>query len=297
MEVQGLTFPGRDIAAWLHSADLVHISNEVSFYTGCPYPDPNQASLNFCSRPAYIKLLEDVGVNVVELTGNHNNDVLERFKVDAWSATADLYDQRGWLYFGGGRNLQASMQAATTTVNGNRIAFIGCNSAGPYYAWATQDGPGAAPCQDWSWIRQEITRLKQAGYIVVATVQYDEDYTDKATYPMIDAFRALAAAGATIVDGSQAHTPKDMDFYQGSFIHFGLGNLFFDQMHVTIGGVLIPGTRQEFIDRHVIYNGRYISTELLTAMLEDYARPRPMTQAERAAFLQEIFAVWAGRNY
>jgi hypothetical protein len=297
MEMQGLTFPGRDIATWLHSADLVHTSNEVSFFNGCPYPDPNQASLNFCGRPAYIKLLEDVGINVVELTGNHNNDALERFRVDAWSITADLFQQHGWLMFGGGRTLQASMQAATTEVNGNRIAFIGCNSAGPNYAWATLNQPGAAPCQDWTWIRSEITRLKEAGYLVVATVQYDEDYSNKATYPMIDAFRALADAGATIVDGSQAHTPKDMDIWNGSFIHYGLGNLFFDQMHVTIGGMLIPGTRQEFIDRHIIYNGRYISTELLTAMLEDYARPRPMTAVERAAFLQEIFSVWAGRNY
>jgi hypothetical protein len=29
--------------------------------------------------------------------------------------------------------------------------------------------------------------------------------------------------------------------------------------------------------------------ELLTAELEDYARPRPMTEAERAAFLSRIF--------
>ncbi len=234
---------------------------------------------------------------MIELTGNHNNDVLNRFGVDAWTTTADMYDQLGWLYFGGGRTLQASMQAATTEVNGNRIAFIGCNSAGPNYAWATQNGPGAAPCLDWSWMRQEITQLKQAGYLVVATVQYDEDYTDFSTYLMMDTFRALATAGATIVDGSQAHTPKNMEIYNGSFIHYGLGNLFFDQMNVLIGGVLVPATRQEFIDRHIIYDGRYISTELLTAMLEDYARPRPMTAQERAAFLKEIFTVWATRNY
>jgi hypothetical protein len=33
---------------------------------------------------------------------------------------------------------------------------------------------------------------------------------------------------------------------------------------------------------------------LLTAMLEDYAQPRPMTQEERAAFLSDIFdaSIW-----
>ncbi len=46
MEMQGVTFPGRDIGAWLRSADLVHISNEVSFYSDCPFPNPNQVGLN-----------------------------------------------------------------------------------------------------------------------------------------------------------------------------------------------------------------------------------------------------------
>jgi hypothetical protein len=50
-----------------------------------------------------------------------------------------------------------------------------------------------------------------------------------------------------------------------------------------------PAQRWEFMDRHVIYDNRYISTELLTAMLEDYARPRPMTPDERAAFLTAYF--------
>jgi poly-gamma-glutamate synthesis protein (capsule biosynthesis protein) len=48
-------------------------------------------------------------------------------------------------------------------------------------------------------------------------------------------------------------------------------------------------TRQEFIDRHVFYDGRYISTEVLTAFLEDFAQPRPMTDEERGYFLSEIF--------
>ena len=80
-----------------------------------------------------------------------------------------------------------------------------------------------------------------------------------------------------------------MEFYHNSFIHYGLGNLFFDQMDIPV-----PGTRQEFIDRHVIYDGRYIQTELLTALLEDYARPRPMNEDERRSFLTDIFQA-AGR--
>ncbi|MGB9879350.1 MAG: hypothetical protein ACPLRM_01185, partial [Anaerolineae bacterium] len=49
------------------------------------------------------------------------------------------------------------------------------------------------------------------------------------------------------------------------------------------------GTRQEIVDRHVIYNGRHIATELLTFMLEDYSQPRPMTTEERKELLQAVF--------
>ena len=49
-------------------------------------------------------------------------------------------------------------------------------------------------------------------------------------------------------------------------------------------------TRQEFIDRHVFYDGRYIGTELLTAELEDYAPAAADDPEERAAFLAEYFA-------
>ena len=95
-------------------------------------------------------------------------------------------------------------------------------------------------------------------------------------------FRRAIDAGAVVVSGSQAHQPMGMEFYHGGFIHYGLGNLFFDQMQTL-------ATRQEFLDRHVFYDGRYLSTELLTAMLENYAQPRPMTEGERARFLQDMF--------
>jgi hypothetical protein len=64
-----------------------------------------------------------------------------------------------------------------------------------------------------------------------------------------------------------------------------LGNLFFDQMDAYIAS----GIQRQFIDRHIFYDGRYISTQVLTAYLEDFAQPRPMTDEERQLFLEEAF--------
>ncbi|NLC13378.1 MAG: hypothetical protein GX768_04975, partial [Chloroflexi bacterium] len=75
MSTEGLLYPGTNIRKVMRAADLTHISNEVSFFEDCPLPDPDYEGFIFCSDPEYIDLLADLGTDIVELTGNHNNDV------------------------------------------------------------------------------------------------------------------------------------------------------------------------------------------------------------------------------
>ncbi len=276
MVIHGVDYPGLLVGDWLREADLTHVSNEVSFDDSCPAPDMYSTDMRFCSAPENLTLLEDVGVDLVELTGNHVADWGE----EALLCTLDLYEARGWPTFGGGKNLDEALRAVTVEHNGNAIAFLGCNAAGPVHAWATEDSAGAAPC-DTETLYAEIERLRSDGYLVVFTFQWFEG---AALLPaQQDAFRQAIDAGANIVSGSQAHQPLGFEFYANGFIHYGLGNLFFDQMQSL-------ALRQEFIDLHVFYDGRHISTELLTALLEDYAQPRPMTDEERLALLADMFA-------
>lgn len=160
---------------------------------------------------------------------------------------------------------------------------------GPPNDWATDASPGSAPC-DFDQVSAEIRSLRSAGYLPIMTFQYNEYYQSNPTdYEQRD-FLAMASAGAVIVSGSQAHMPAAMEFSGGSFVHYGLGNLFFDQMSIQMpDGSRSDDTRNVFVDRHVFYAGRYINTELLTYIIEDYARPRLMTGPERIDFLKEIF--------
>jgi hypothetical protein len=285
MEKKGILYPGEEIRTILRAADVTHISNEIPFMEGCPIPDPWTESLKFCSDPRYIDLLKDVGTDIVELTGNHLLD----YGQQAALFTLDMYDQQGWLYFGGGRNLQASLQPALLEDHGNKLAFFGCNFAGPSSDWATETTPGSTPC-DLDQLAAEISSIRSEGYLPVMTFQYNEYYVPNPTYNEQKDFQKMAEAGAVIVSGSQSHVPAILEFYGGSFIHYGLGNLFFDQMSYQISdGSIIDTTRKGFVDRHIIYDGRYIGTELLTHIIEDYARPRMMTGSERNEFLRYIF--------
>ena len=279
MEQKGINYPGLDVRDILRSADLTHISNEVPFASDCPFPNPVQADMRFCSDRRYIGLLEDVGTDIVELTGDHFQD----WGTDAMLETLDMYRERGWVTYGGGANLEEGKKAAIVEHNGNKLAFIGCNAKGGAFAQAGPDTPGAVKC-DLPYMENEITRLRNQGYLPIATFQHFEYYTYYAQPNQQSDFRALAEAGAVIVSGSQAHQPQGFEFTNtGAFIHYGLGNLFFDQYDVS------EACRQGFIDLHVFYDGRYIGTDLVTIQFIDYARPRLMTSEERNGVLQSVF--------
>ncbi|HXQ36373.1 MAG TPA: CapA family protein, partial [Anaerolineales bacterium] len=123
MEIKGTTYPGEKIRDVMREADITHVSNEIPFFTGCTYPKPDQAALVFCSDPKYMDLLTDIGIDVVELTGNHFADR----GADGMLETIAIYNANALPYFGGGTDLKDSLEPALFEVNGNKIAFIGCN--------------------------------------------------------------------------------------------------------------------------------------------------------------------------
>jgi len=286
METKGVTRPGELIHDWLYKADVTHISNEVAFDPSCPYPKPGYTNFILCSDPKYFELLKYVGTDIVELTGDHFTDRGTKAMLD----TLKMYRDNKIPYYGGGANEEEARKPVLMDVKGNKIAFIGCNGKISYVSVkATAYSPGAANC-DYPYFTKAVADLKAEGYMVIFTFQHEECYHPGPCYTHEAAFHAVADAGATIVSGSQAHFPHLMEFRGDTFIHFGLGNLFFDQMtYILPDGSVIDGTRREFIDRHVFYNGRYLGVELLTAMLEDFSRPRPMNERERTNFLTDYF--------
>jgi len=293
MEELGVLYPAGDIQDILAKADITHINNEVPFAADCPAPKADQVSLLFCSDDHYIQLLEAVGTDIVELSGDHFGD----WGPEAMLHTIDLYHQQGWKFYGGGKTLGDGLAPVFLSHNGNQFAFIGCNGKGiDRYATATDENPGAAQC-DFTWMIPEITRLTNEGFIVIATMQHEEvDSFGSIALQSYD-FRRLAEAGAVIVSGSQSHHPQAIEYTGSSFIHYGLGNLFFDQWYLAhYNPKQHINKDKSFIDLHYFYNGKYIGTRLVPLQFIDNARPRPMTDEEAFSFLNEFykFSLWNG---
>ncbi len=283
MAQHGAAWAGSAVKEIFESADIRHISNESSFWTKCPEPIRSR-TMQFCTPYEDWRLFESLGVNLIELTGNHLRD----YDWPPLLETFELFEREGIPYYGAGRTIEAAAQPYVLRHNGNDFVFLGCNSAGPEHVFVTGTLPGVHRC-DFDQLEADVRRYAEAGKIVIVTLQYGEAYSRKpGDYQKRD-FDRISEAGAVVVSGSQSHFAQSYRVSPDRIVHYGLGNLFFDQMDTPI-----VGTRQELLDRHIFYDGRLLQTEIQTAMLTEFARPIPMTSAERSALLNEILPLTEG---
>lgn len=296
LDESGLQWAAGGVAPYVTAADFFHVSNEVSIVPGCPNVDGPRLSgvYSFCSKLEHFGLLHLLDVDIVELTGNHNND----FGYDAYLNTLAWYQENGIATVGGGTSLAEARSPLLLEHNGNSIALLACNWIGPYFALVNEDPtlrggvrPGAAFC-DRDWLGDAIPQLKADHDMVVVSIQYLELDQYYPSSQQRQDFQWVAEQGADVVLGSQAHFPQGLDLYatadgRTAYLHYGLGNLFFDQQ-------FFAGERF-FMDQLFVYDGRLLFVDLFTGVIEGQARPRPMTADERLNFLYLILVENHGR--
>ncbi len=282
IDQHGVMWAGDGIRDYTRHADFFHISNEVAFDPTCiRSPKLQQIPFDlFCTKDSVFPLLPYLGVNIVELSGNHNLD----YGTAPYLHTLDLYRAEHIATIAGGETLAQARQPLPLTHHDNRITLLSCNWVGPAYALVTADHPGAAYC-DRNWLRSVIPQLAKQSDVLIVSVQYKELTSFRPLDQQRIDFRELADLGASVVIGTQAHTPQTFEFYPvtrggQAFIHYGLGNLYFDQTNFQ---------QRFFMDQLFVYDGRLLTVDLFTGYIEQYAHPRAMTDDERRYFLRVLF--------
>ena len=279
------------IRDYVRRSDFFQITNEASMAPGCPELDiVGMAGSNYsmCMKPEHAEIFDLLDVDVVDLTGNHIND----FGYDPLLRTLDHFEQRGVALVGGGRDPRAAREALILERNSSSIGWIACNEVGPAFAYANDDSnslfgrrPGAAACER-NWLREALAVLSAEVDVVLLTIQYREFDRFTPTDGQKFAYRTFAEWGADIVVGTAEHKPMTYEFYptdrgETAFIHYGLGNLFFDQ--------LPWGNRRFFLDTLYIYDGRLLTAEVFPGIIDERARPRLLSGDDRFNFLHFMF--------
>lgn len=286
-EVNDAGYFSEKLADFLAKTDLTHISNEVSFADNCT---TNPATTTLCADPRMIKVIENIGTDIVELTGNHNNDWSESANL----ATIGLYHEKNLKTFGGGKNESAAKKPLKLDEKGTKITWIGINNSTSSKAngqGATGDHPGAN-IYDEKTVKDQIKTAKDAGDFVIVDVQFFECYSypdgyvemlscDAPISGQTEFFRGLIDAGADLVVGTQAHHPQTFELYQEKPIYYGLGNLFFDQTRW-------PGTTRSLILTHYFKDGKLLNTRISPTAYDSTFQTSLMNNTDASQFLSRL---------
>ncbi len=291
LDTMGVDEAASGIQDYVMRSDFFHVTNEASISPTCPQFVGNVlgGTNSMCMKQEHARLHDVLDVDIVDLTGNHIND----FGYDALNNTLDYFESLGVQFVGGGRTVAEAREPLILEHNGSTVGWIACNHIGPYYAMVNEDEsllggvrPGAADC-DANWLRDALPILSAEVDVVLVTVQYQEfeDYVPTAQQ-RID-YQTIADWGADLVIGTAEHKPMIFEYYptrrgETAFIHYGLGNLFFDQT--------FWGNMRFFMDTIYVYDGRLLTVELFPGIIDDLARPRLLETEEQFNFLFFLFS-------
>ncbi len=282
--VKDATYFSEKIGPFLADADITHVSNEVSFKPGCEY-----SSAVFCSPPEMLTALQSSGVDLVELTGNHNNDTGNSYNTDS----IKTYQSLGINTFGGGLNATEAAKPFVSTAKKSKVSFLGYNYAdGPNSGAIAGATTAGANSFNYDKIKADIAAAKQESSFVIVDVQFWECQAYPAGYvefpecdlPITDqkeVFRKLVDLGADMVIGTQAHQPQIFEFYNGKPIYYGLGNLFFEQIQW-------PGTERGIILTHYFKDGKLLQTKLSPTMYDRDLQTKLLPNDEATQFLERL---------
>lgn len=268
------------IGPYLSGFDLTHTSNEASFSSSA-------SGANICAHPAMLNTLTAIGLDIVELTGNHNQDCGDKDAI----ATIDLYASQGIKIFGGGKTATDAAEALTINQKDTKLTLLGYNlSTGGY----TLDNTPGANFYTEEQASADITQAKNDGRQVIVDVQYYEcneydntndsrvcDYADSSAGDQISFFRHLVDLGADVVVGTSAHQPQTFELYGDGAIYYGLGNLFFDQ-------TFWPGTTRSLLLVHYFYQNQLIQTRIVPTVYDQSYQTKLMEITDASAFLKRL---------
>ena len=282
-QVGDASFFANNIGDYLSAFDLTHTSNESSF---TDYAN----SRNICSDKRFINTLLAIGLDIVELTGNHNRDCGDA----AAEESIDIYNANNIRMVGGGKTADEAAIPLEISEKGVNITMLAYNlsTGGATY----DDTPGANQYYEED-AANRIAEAKSRGDLVIVDIQYYEcnEYATTVEYTYCDRagsmagdqigfFRHLIDLGADIVVGTSAHQPQTFELYGDGAIYYGLGNLFFDQ-------VWWPGTTRSLILAHYFYQGRILQTKIVPTFYDDSMQTQLMDEETSKWFLTRLISV------
>ena len=217
----------------MQAADVMCLNNEFTYSTnGAPLEGK---MYTFRAHPDRVGVLNELGVDIVQLNNNHVYDYGRQAMLD----TFDTLDGAGIDYFGAGHNLEEAMTPVYYTLDDKVVAFVGASRAekNKMTPQATEEKPGILRCYDTELFLQVIEEADANADFVVAVVHWGTEYSYDLEEVQLTTGKEYLDAGADVIIGGHSHCLQGMEFYNGKPIIYSLGNYWFNDK--TLDSMLI----------------------------------------------------------
>lgn len=171
---------------------------------------PPEKTIDFQFNPAVISVLKEQGIDAVSQANNH---ALDQGRIGAEDSRARL-QSAGFLVFGDQVH-DDEIALATTTIRGQRFAFVGFN---------TTDNP-----LDLNAASSTLVHAQDATDHVIVYMHWGSEYKNRPPDSIIEEARWLIEHGADMVIGGHPHWVQGIEVYKNKPIVYSLGNFIFDQ--------------------------------------------------------------------
>jgi poly-gamma-glutamate synthesis protein (capsule biosynthesis protein) len=176
----------------------------------------------FKGEPAHVGGLTAVPFDVACLANNHVLD----YGVAGLRETLRVLEGNGVHSVGAGLTEEAAHAPLSLTRGGVRVHIV--NFSEGEDLTTSRGGPGVF---GWEIERAAdlVRRCKEAGGAVIAIGHCGLEYVPYPPPYVVEAFRAIADAGADVVIGHHPHVPQGLEWHNGRLIVYSLGNFVFYQ--------------------------------------------------------------------
>lgn len=208
-----------EMRPYIKDADISITNLEAPVISDIPTPIKKSGPCLFTSETT-IKLLKNVGFNVLTLANNHFFDQGQQ-GVDN---TIDSCNALNINIVGGGKSFSQALKPLTINCKGKQIAII--NACENEFSIANSKHGGSNPL-DLIQMQEDITSLRKENDYILIIVHGGVEQYQYPTPRMRRWYRHFVDLGADAVVNHHQHCINGYEVYKGSPIFYGLGNFYF----------------------------------------------------------------------
>lgn len=205
----------------LSAADLAMVNLESAVTTGGAAAPK---TYTFRAPPSAFRALSGAGVDVATMANNHGVD----FGFEGLEDSLAAASEHDFPVVGIGRDAAAAYEPYVTTVQGQRLGFIGAtqvlDSALADEWTAGEDAPGLASAKNVDRLRGAVRSARADVDTLIVYLHWGRSMEPCPLERQQELARTLIDAGADALVGTHAHRLLAGGFLDGGYVHYGLGN-------------------------------------------------------------------------